>query len=235
MFLFSFRRLFRVVVLAVIGTESQRQTGHSDSPCGCVQGPIAQLIRSHSRWQASILIARHRSAAEWSPASILLAAALFPRRSQATRRPLHTTLWSCGSGARSVLFHATRPLPLPGRHDHPPALGGVRRVRRPVHAGLASGGSKTPPCRRIASRAAAKHPSSSPKTSRRLLGRVAAPRPSPSGAWRVRNHWPGSGVGSHIAVAVSQVDVWQAGVDASRLHIQGCDHPAVPTSGFTRK
>ena len=22
------------------GTESQRQTGHSDSPCGCVQGPI---------------------------------------------------------------------------------------------------------------------------------------------------------------------------------------------------
>ena len=69
----------------------------------------------------------------------------------------------------------------------------------------------------------------------RLLGRVAAPRPSPSGAWRVRNHWPGSGVDSRIAVAVPQVDVWQAGVDASRLHIQGCDHPAVPTSGFTRK
>ena len=26
------------------GTESQRQTGHSDSPCGCVQGPILTEI-----------------------------------------------------------------------------------------------------------------------------------------------------------------------------------------------
>lgn len=70
-------------------------------------------------------------------------------------------------------------------------------------------------CRRTASRAAAKHPSSSPQDEPRLLGWVAAPRPSPSGAWRVRDHWSGSGVGSRIAVAVPQVYVWQAGVDAS--------------------
>ena len=52
---------------------------------------------------------------------------------------------------------------------------------------------------------------------------------------RLAGNWPGSGVGSRIAGAVPQVDVWQAGVDASRLHMQCCDHPAVPTSGFTRK
>ena len=140
------------------------------------------------------------------------------------RRPLRTTLWSCGSGARSVLFHATRPLPLPGRHDHPPALGGVRSPKAgPRRAGLWGLQDTAVPSHRVQGRGEASLVVSQDEP--RLLGRVAAPRPSPSGAWRVRNHWPGSGVDSRIAVAVPQVDVWQAGVDASRLHIQGCDHP----------